>query len=170
MARPQKVIDPKLVESLARINCSLDEIAAVLGCEQSTLRRRFAGTIKDGRKNFRMSLKRKQYELAMAGNVAMCIFLGKVELGQREWLRRDDPAPPPNQDDGLGRVIVYIPDNGRGLPDDNKPRKGQKGYSRKLNEDPPKKLPKPKEPVEEPDDHATTEPLDSPSLTEPEVA
>lgn len=31
-----------------------------------------------------MSLKRKQYEVAMAGNVTMLIWLGKIRLGQVE--------------------------------------------------------------------------------------
>lgn len=84
MARPRLKIDPDQVEQLAAINCSLEEMGAVLGCSADTLGRRFADAIKRGRERGRMSLKRKQYELAMAGNVTMLIWLGKQLLGQSD--------------------------------------------------------------------------------------
>ena len=86
MARPQKQIDEKQVEQLAAINCSLAEMAAVLDCSVDTLDRRFAEVIKKGRAAGRMSLKRKQYEVGMKGNVSMLIWLGKQTLGQRDNL------------------------------------------------------------------------------------
>ncbi len=84
MARPKKKIDPEQVLKLAAINCSYDEMGSVLGCSPDTLERRFAGVIKKGRDNGKMSLKRKQYEIAMSGNVTMLIWLGKIMLGQVE--------------------------------------------------------------------------------------
>lgn len=35
-----------------------------------------------------MSLKRKQYEVAMGGNVTMLIWLGKITVGQVEQVRQ----------------------------------------------------------------------------------
>lgn len=84
MARPRKQIDPEQVKQLAAINCSLEEMGAVLDCSPDTLGRRFADVIKKGRESGRMSLKRKQYEMAMKGNITMLIWLGKILLGQRE--------------------------------------------------------------------------------------
>jgi hypothetical protein len=84
MARPKLKIDESQVEQLAAINCSLDEMGAVLNCSADTLGRRFADAIKRGRERGRMSLKRKQYELAMGGNVTMLIWLGKQLLGQTD--------------------------------------------------------------------------------------
>jgi hypothetical protein len=84
MARPKKNIDPEQVKKLAAIQCSYAEMAAVLGCDESTLTRRFAQVIKEGREQGKMSLKRKQYEVAMAGNCTMLIWLGKNILGQKE--------------------------------------------------------------------------------------
>lgn len=81
MARPRKVIDPKQIEQLAAINCSIAEIAAVLDCDPRTLERRFAVAIKKGRDVGKSSLKRKMWEIAMKGNVTMCIFLSKQMLG-----------------------------------------------------------------------------------------
>lgn len=84
MARPLKEIDLDQVKRLAAIQCSYAEMAAVLGCNESTLTRRFAQAIKEGREQGRMSLKRKQYEVAMGGNVTMLIWLGKQHLEQVE--------------------------------------------------------------------------------------
>lgn len=87
MARPKKEINEDQVFKLAAINCSLAEMAAVLDCSEDTLGRRFADVIKKGRENGRMSLKRKQYETAMGGNVTMMIWLGKQLLDQKDISR-----------------------------------------------------------------------------------
>lgn len=84
MARPKIEIDEEQVKKLAAINCSLAEMAAVLGCSVDTLGRRFAEVIEEGRSSGKMSLKRKQYEVAMSGNVTMLIWLGKILLEQRD--------------------------------------------------------------------------------------
>lgn len=84
MARPRLVIDEDQVKKLAAIQCSNEEMASVLNCSKDTLERRYAAIIKDGRASGRMSLKRKQYEVAMSGNVGMLIWLGKQYLDQSE--------------------------------------------------------------------------------------
>ena len=84
MARPKADIDEEQLKTLAAINCSYAEMAAVLGCDESTLTRRFAQVIRQGRETGKMSLKRKQYEIAMKGNVTMLIWLGKIMLDQRD--------------------------------------------------------------------------------------
>ncbi len=86
MARPRKEISEDQVLRLAMINCSYAEMAAVLDCDESTLTRRFAQVIEKGRSSGRMSLKRKQWELAMRGNghFGMLIWLGKQMLGQTD--------------------------------------------------------------------------------------
>lgn len=81
MARPKKNIDPALVEKLAAINCSYAEIGASVGCDSSTLTRRFAQVIERGREQGKMSLKRKMWETAHGGNVTMMIWLSKQMLG-----------------------------------------------------------------------------------------
>lgn len=60
-------------------------MSAVLDVDESTLTRRYAQVIKKGREQGTMSLKRKQYELAMNGNPTMLIWLGKIMLGQRDY-------------------------------------------------------------------------------------
>ena len=69
MARPKAKIDEQQVRELAAIDCTSAEMAAVLRCNEGTLLRRFAGVIKEGRLAGKMSLRRKQFQVAMAGNV-----------------------------------------------------------------------------------------------------
>ena len=87
MARPKLLINEDQVHKLAAINCTMEEIAAVLDCSVDTLERRFAEIIKKGRDSGKMSLRRKQFEVALGGNVGMLIWLGKQLLGQKDVSR-----------------------------------------------------------------------------------
>jgi len=80
-------IDMERVERLASLGTSPEEIADRLGVSERTIRRRCAAPIKKGAANLRNALRSKQVEVAMAGNVAMLIWLGKQYLGQTD--RRD---------------------------------------------------------------------------------
>ncbi len=84
VGRPKLAIDEEQLEKLASIDCSYEEMASILKCNPSTLTRNFAQVIEKSRALGRASLKRKQFELAMSGNVTMLIWLGKVRLGQKE--------------------------------------------------------------------------------------
>jgi hypothetical protein len=82
--RPRKLIDPDQVRNLAQIGCTELEMTTVLKCSERTLRRRFGRLIKEGRERMKVSLRRRQYEVAMRGNATMLIWLGKQYLGQRD--------------------------------------------------------------------------------------
>jgi len=90
MARPIKPIDIRQVEELARIGCTEDDMAAVLGVSVDTIQRRkrsseeFCGAIKRGQATTRNSLRRLQLKKALEGNVTMLIWLGKQLLGQSD--------------------------------------------------------------------------------------
>ncbi|MGA2265321.1 MAG: hypothetical protein ABSH10_02695 [Phycisphaerae bacterium] len=84
MARPRKKLDPVLIEKLASVGNPVTAIATILGCSPDTLQRRFAAVIKKGRENANNSLRIKQFQLAMGGNVTMLIWLGKQLLGQSD--------------------------------------------------------------------------------------
>lgn len=81
MGRPLKKIDPDQVRRLAMINCSYAEIAAVVGCDQSLLTKRFSQVIRDGHEQGKSSLKRMMWEACTKGNTSMLIFLSKQMLG-----------------------------------------------------------------------------------------
>lgn len=84
VGRPFIQLDPVLLEDLAGIGCTMNEIASVCHCSVDTLERNYAEPIKRGRNELNMSLKRKQVALAKDGNPTMLIWLGKQYLNQRD--------------------------------------------------------------------------------------
>ena len=83
--RPRKEVDMGMVERLAQIMCTEDEIAAVMAIDKSTLRRQptFDEVYKKGREVGKSSLRRTQWRIAQ-NNAAMAIWLGKQYLGQTD--------------------------------------------------------------------------------------
>jgi len=88
MGRPLIKIDHAQVERLASIQCTDQEIAAVLGVSVDTLARRkvndpeFWEFLQRGKAKGRVALRRLQWQRAEAGSDVMLIFLSKQLLGQ----------------------------------------------------------------------------------------
>jgi len=113
-------ISLELVEKLASIGSTLEEIGAVVGVSERTLIRRekeekFRDAIDRGRCLGRASLRSAQWAAAVRGNVVMQIWLGKQMLGQRSFEgekenHADRAVPPliiqvfPKHDPGAGKA------------------------------------------------------------------
>jgi hypothetical protein len=82
--RPPLEFDPNVIRALAMRECTLAEMAAILGCSERTLSDKYRDQILKGRMEGNISLRRKQYDMAMDGNVTMLIWLGKNRLGQKD--------------------------------------------------------------------------------------
>lgn len=90
--RPKFIIDWADFDKLCHLQCSLREISAWLDCSEDTIERRvkedkgmsFADYFDIKRGKGRVSLRRKQYDVAMSGSVPMLIFLGKQYLNQKD--------------------------------------------------------------------------------------
>ena len=101
--RPRLEFDLDRVRLLAGIQCTNAEIAAVCGCSEDTITRRtkddpnFAEALRVGREQGKMSLRRRQWQLAMSGHAHMLIWLGKNILGQRDRLEHSGPDGGPIQ-------------------------------------------------------------------------
>lgn len=80
--RPRVALDAGQVERMAALGCTVDEIAGVFRCSGRTLQRHFCHPLERGRAMMRIALRRKQFELAEAGDCTMLIWLGKQLLGQ----------------------------------------------------------------------------------------
>lgn len=90
--RPKVEIDWDQAEKMANIHCTGEEIASILGIDYDTLesniRRRGYSDFSEWYKkhsNFgKRSLRRKQFEQALNGNVPLLIWLGKQFLDQHD--------------------------------------------------------------------------------------
>ena len=74
----------KQVEKLASLGLTNIEIGDVLGYDDSTLKRNFENNLTKGRIVLKRRLKQKQIQVALKGNVAMLIWLGKQYLDQKD--------------------------------------------------------------------------------------
>jgi len=89
---PKTVIDYETLDSLCAIHCTGEEIAAILGIDYDTLNRRlneeghggFTDYFKRKSADGKKSLRRRQMDSALDGNVPMMIWMGKQVLGQSE--------------------------------------------------------------------------------------
>ena len=97
MARPRKSIDEDKLVLVASLGLTTAEIAAVMDCSADTLERNWKRQMALGKDKCRASLRRKQYELAMAGNPTMLIWLGKQILGQKDKSELSGPEGGPIQ-------------------------------------------------------------------------
>lgn len=90
---------PKLTEikwdefdKLCGMQCSLEEIASWFDCSADTIERsvkrehgvKFAEYFEQKRGKGKIALRRKQYEVALGGNIPMLIWLGKQYLDQKD--------------------------------------------------------------------------------------
>ncbi len=89
--KPQTKIDLAQLEKLCMMQCTDEEIAYFFGTHTKTIERRrkveeFAYAMECGKAKGRISLRRKQWQLAEAGDKTMLIWLGKQYLGQQDRL------------------------------------------------------------------------------------
>lgn len=92
MARPKKVINQKQFESLCAIQCTEEEICNVLEVTDKTLNNwcnetydlNFSEVFRQKKAGGKMSLRRKQWEIAQKGNSTMLVWMGKNMLKQSD--------------------------------------------------------------------------------------
>lgn len=94
VGRPKIKIDEKVLENLAGILCTNEEMASFFNCSSDTLTRNFAESIKKGRDKGKISIRRLQYNRAKDGNVTMLIWLGKQMLGQKDNIETSEEKQP----------------------------------------------------------------------------
>ncbi len=90
--RPKKPVDWDIISKLCGLHCNQEEIAAFTGVSLDTIERackrenkiNFAEYYRQKKDLGRVSLRRKQWEVAMSGDKTLLIWLGKQMLGQSE--------------------------------------------------------------------------------------
>lgn len=117
LGRPAKVdnIDKAIFENLCKIQCTQEEICAVLGVSTTTLEKwikqtyegkLFSQVFREKRGVGRASLRRSQFTAAEKGNSTMLVWLGKNYLGQS-----DTPRPAEDstvEDDALSKSLKEL--------------------------------------------------------------
>ena len=78
VGRPKKELDINMIEKLASIFCTNEEISTIVGCHSDTLADNFSEYLKKGRDKGKMSLRRMQWEKCQTGNTTML----KINLKQ----------------------------------------------------------------------------------------
>lgn len=76
-----------MIFEMAKIQCTTEEIASIIGWSKESVSRKYAELIKNSRKAGHASLRRKQWKQA-GGSYVMAIWLGKQYLDQVEPLPR----------------------------------------------------------------------------------
>lgn len=118
MARPRKEINQKQFESLCAIQCTEEEICAVLGVSDKTLdkwchktyKQSFSVVFREKRQGGKASLRRNQWKQA-EHNPTMAIWLGKQYLGQKDKPEEDDriDAMAKNMETLIDRMMATVP-------------------------------------------------------------
>lgn len=92
--RPKLSLNVVQIKELAHIQCTMVEIAAVMGCSVDTLENHYSEIIKIAREGGKSSLRRAQHKKAMEGNPALLIWLGKHYLDQKESVQLTGSTEP----------------------------------------------------------------------------
>lgn len=115
------------VEYMAKIHCTGEEIAGVLGIDYDTLNRNIKEKYKMGISEFlkkhsasgNMSLRRAQWNSAENGNVTMQIFLGKQWLGQTDKIETNISKITPETRKAVEEMIYEATERKRKTKADN---------------------------------------------------
>ena len=89
------------LDKLCAIHCTGEECAAILDVDYDTLNRRlseeghggFTDYFKKKSATGKMSLRRKQIEVALSGNTTMLVWMGKQHLDQKDQRREELVMP-----------------------------------------------------------------------------
>ncbi len=123
MPRPLKKLDLDKICTLAKMHCTYEEIAAVMGCCVKTLERRYKEIIDNNRLHGKSSLRRAMWSKAIdEGNVVMQKWLSEQHLDMKP-AQTSAPVQAELSEDKLvinftpGGVISDIPNDGKNSSD-----------------------------------------------------
>ena len=115
MGRPEVKIQKEDFEKLCSMQCTLVEIAGFFDCSEDTIEnwckktyrgQTFSEVHKKKSAKGKISVRRKQFQVAEAGNVSMLIWLGKQYLDQKE--PKQEVSLSAESDDSLIEMEKYF--------------------------------------------------------------
>ncbi len=90
MPTPKVKLDMKVVEGMAFVGATNQEIADFFGCSEKTIRNRCSEILSKSHADRKIKLRDMQWKAAEKGNTAMLIWLGKQHLGQSEKVEQNN--------------------------------------------------------------------------------
>lgn len=99
--RPEVVLDLERVKLCCQFNPTDEELAALLKISHTTFSKlknadpAVLEAMEEGKALGRASLRGKQFDIAMKGNVAMLIWIGKQQLGQKDKILHGNDTESP---------------------------------------------------------------------------
>ena len=123
----KKVIDPKEVEKLAKLWCTIEEMSDFFGVARETFAYNFKDIIVKARSETKQRLRQAQLKVALEGNVTMLIWLGKNILGQMESPELFEAQPELTQEQIDERIAKLLKLNEKSTISDATGSTGQAG-------------------------------------------
>jgi len=81
MSNMKRLVNKELIEHLASIFCSTQTIAVLAQVSEAELEEEYASVVARGRALGEAAIRRKQFEIALRGNVQMLIWLEEHLFG-----------------------------------------------------------------------------------------
>lgn len=84
-------LDQTVLEDMGAEDCTLQEVAAVMGTSPQLVQSLYGHVVQRGRDRGNAALRRKMFEKAMGGDVRLLEWLSKNRLGYRDKFPEEDP-------------------------------------------------------------------------------
>jgi len=95
VGRPKIELDEEKIAELSKLQCTQEEISAVMGVSRKTLQRNYAHLIEENREKGKASLRRSMWKKALKDeNVNMQIWLSKNVLNMRDKIETQNIVEP----------------------------------------------------------------------------
>ena len=121
----------KKVRELAARGVPHEDIATIIGCDATTLRKHFRDELDRGMAEANAAVCGFLFAAAEAGNVAAQIFWAKTRMHFRERETPRDPIPGTDAE-SASQVVILLPDNNRDPEITEELRKAQSKYLSRL--------------------------------------
>lgn len=113
MPRKKIQVDADQVRALARLGCTWDEIAGVLGIARTTFvmrmkEKKFREAYDRGIAEGNASLRRAQYDGAVGGNTGLLVWLGKNRLGQVDRLETHNETTVNDSGNAIDKLVGAV--------------------------------------------------------------
>jgi hypothetical protein len=103
--KPEIILDEEKVYELAKLGCSIREVAHYFGCSRDVIERKYLHILQKGKAETIAAIKRAQLQLALEqNNTKMLIHLGKVlceQVESKQVFVSTDTAP-----DGIDFEVI----------------------------------------------------------------